>query len=49
MGVLTALTFVLTLEDPSRFAKSREVGVYLGLVRASDQSGKSDASYSGLR
>ena len=29
VGVLRALTFVLTLEDPSRFAKSREVGAYL--------------------
>src|SRR5215211_8145841 len=37
VGVLTALTFVLTLEDPSRFAKSREIGAYLGLVPASDQ------------
>jgi transposase len=42
VGVLTALTFVLTLEDPSRFAKSREVGAYLGLVPAIDQSGGSD-------
>src|SRR5918995_3700558 len=36
IGTLTALTFVLTLEDPSRFAKSRAVGAYLGLVPASD-------------
>jgi transposase len=42
VGVLSALTFVLTLEDPSRFAKSREVGAYLGLVPATDQSGGSD-------
>jgi transposase len=42
VGVLTALTFVLTLEDPTRFAKSREVGAYLGLVPATDQSGGSD-------
>ena len=42
VGVLSALAFVLTLEDPSRFAKSREVGAYLGLVPATDQSGKSD-------
>src|SRR5215213_678993 len=28
VGVLSALAFVLTLEDPSRFAKSREVGAY---------------------
>ncbi len=42
VGTLTALTFVLTLEDPSRFTKSRQVGPYLGLVPATDQSGKSD-------
>jgi len=42
VGALTALAFVLTLEDPSRFAKSREVGAYLGLVPATAQSGKSD-------
>jgi transposase len=42
VGALTALTFVLTLEDPSRFAKSRQVGPYLGLVPATDQSGQSD-------
>jgi transposase len=33
---------VLTLEDPSRFAKSRSVGAYLGLVPAMDQSGDRD-------
>jgi transposase len=32
VGPLTALTFVLTLEDPYRFEKSRCVGAYLGLV-----------------
>jgi transposase len=42
IGVLTALTFVLTLEDPHRFEKSRSVGAYLGLVPASDRSGDSD-------
>ena len=39
IGPLTALTFVLTLEDPYRFQKSRSVGAYLGLVPARDQSG----------
>ena len=39
---LRALTFVLTLEDPYRFEKSRRVGAYLGLVPASDRSGDSD-------
>jgi transposase len=42
IGPLTALTFVLTIEDPYRFEKSRSVGAYLGLVPARDQSGDSD-------
>jgi transposase len=42
IGPLTALTFVLTLEDPYRFEKSRSVGAYLGLVPATDQSGDTD-------
>jgi transposase len=42
VGVLTALTFVLTLDDPYRFEKSRSVGAYLGLVPASDRSGDRD-------
>ena len=42
IGPLTALTFVLTLEDPDRFEKSRCVGAYLGLVPATDQSGDRD-------
>jgi transposase len=36
IGALTALT----LETPSRFAKSRSVGAYLGLVPTRDQSGE---------
>lgn len=39
VGALTALTFVLTLESPERFAKSREVGPYLGLTPREHQSG----------
>jgi transposase len=42
IGTLTALSFVLTLEDPYRFEKSRTLGAYLGLVPASDQSGDRD-------
>src|SRR5215210_3889183 len=34
VGTLTALTFVLSLEDPYRFEKSRSVGAYLGLAPA---------------
>jgi transposase len=42
VGPLTALTFVLTVEDPHRFEKSRCVGAYLGLVPARNQSGDRD-------
>ena len=42
IGRLTALAFVLTLEDPYRFERSRSVGAYLGLVPARDQSGDRD-------
>jgi transposase len=42
VGPLTALAFVLTLEDPSRFGKSREVGPAPGLVPRTDQSGDRD-------
>jgi Transposase IS116/IS110/IS902 family len=42
IGPLSALTFVLSVEDPHRFEKSRSVGAYLGLVPARDQSGDSD-------
>src|SRR5262249_29033594 len=41
VGALTALTFVLTLDDPHRFVRSRSVGAYLGLVPASRSSGRS--------
>lgn len=40
IGALTALTYMLTLERPERFAKSREVGPYLGLVPKQDDSGE---------
>src|ERR687889_1113586 len=42
VGPLTALTFVLTLEDPYRSEKSRSVGAYLGLVPATARSGERD-------
>jgi transposase len=42
IGPLTALAFVLTIEDPHRFEQSRSVGAYLGLVPASDRSGERD-------
>ena len=42
VGLLTALTFILTIEDKRRFDKSREVGPFLGLTTGKHQSGKSD-------
>jgi len=39
VGALTALAYVLTLEDPQRFAKSRDVGAYLGLRPRQRDSG----------
>jgi transposase len=39
VGPITALCFVLTLEDPRRFADSRGVGAYLGLCPRENQSG----------
>ena len=47
VGALTALTFVLTLEDPQRFAKSRTVGAYVSLVAGKDQSGEHKTPASG--
>jgi transposase len=40
-GTLIALTFLLTLEDPHRFDKSRDVGCYLGLQPGRRNSGQS--------
>ncbi len=43
VGLLTALCYVLTLEDPGRFRQSRAVGPYLGLCPRRDQSGGREA------
>jgi len=40
VGTLIALTFLLTLEDPHRFPKSRDVGGYLGLQPGRRNSGE---------
>ncbi len=40
VGPITALCFVLTLEDPNRFRKSRSVGAYLGLRPRQRNSGE---------
>jgi transposase len=42
VGPLTAATFILTLDDPQRFDRSRKVGAYLGLRPARRQSGNKD-------
>jgi transposase len=42
VGTLIALTFLLTLEDPHRFRKSRDVGCYLGLQPGRRNSGRSE-------
>lgn len=42
VGPVTALAFVLTIGDPSRFASGRIAAAYLGLVPRRDQSGSSD-------
>ena len=42
VGHITALTFVLTLGDKTRFARSRDVGCYLGLRPKRSQSGERD-------
>ena len=41
VGPITALAYVLTLERPDRFVKSRDVGPYLGLVPKQEDSGDS--------
>ncbi len=42
VGPLTALTYILVLDDPSRFRRSRDVAAYLGLVPRQRQSGERD-------
>ena len=42
VGPLTSLAFVLTLSDPHRFPKSREVGSWVGLAPRVNASGDKD-------
>ena len=42
VGTLIALTYVLTLEDPRRFRKSRDAGCYVGLQPGRRNSGQSE-------
>jgi transposase len=41
VGALTSVAYVLTLEKPERFPKSRDVGPYVGLVPKQEDSGES--------
>jgi transposase len=41
VGPLISLTFILTIGDPARFRKSRDIGPYLGLVPLQRESGRS--------
>lgn len=42
VGPLTALAFILTIEEPNRFEKNRCIGPFLGLTPKREQSGKTD-------
>jgi transposase len=42
VGTLIALTYLLKLEDPHRFRKSRDVGCYVGLQPGRRNSGQSE-------
>lgn len=42
VGTLTALVFLLTLEDKARFSNSRKVGAFIGFNPKRDQSGDCD-------
>jgi transposase len=42
VGALTALAYVLIIEDPARFPNARSVGAYLGLSPRRAQSGNHD-------
>ncbi len=44
VGPVTALAFVAVVGDPRRFARTRDIGAYLGLVPRRDQSGVADPS-----
>ena len=42
VGPITALYFVLKIEDPTRFPQVRDVGAFIGLCPRRDQSGEND-------
>lgn len=44
VGAVIAMTYVSVIDDPGRFARSRDVGAYLGLTPRRYQSGEMDRS-----
>ena len=42
VGAITALCFLATIDDPTRFKRSRSVGAYLGLTTRRYASGEID-------
>ena len=40
VGLICSLTYVLTLEEPARFRRGRQVGAYLGLTARQHESGE---------
>ena len=44
IGVVSALAYVSTVEDPARFTRSRSVGAHMGLTPRQYQSGEVDRS-----
>lgn len=46
VGLLTAMVFMLTVDDKERFETSRQAGAFLGMVPRKDQSGMSDKQLS---
>ena len=42
IGPITALAFKATIDDPTRFARSRSVGAYVGLTSRRHASGEVD-------
>lgn len=42
VGPITALYFVLKIQDPARFERVRDVGAFIGLCPRRDQSGEND-------
>jgi hypothetical protein len=40
VGVITSMAFTLTIEDPHRFGKSRDIAGYLGLLPRVPRTGR---------